>query len=195
MAGIRARDVDTVILTHAHPDHIGGAVGPGGRVVFVNARHILSESEWDFWTCDRPRLDAMSLPSELKAAMASAAKRSIEALRFQIETVEREREILPGIRVLPAPGHTPGHLAVLVESGGERLLHIGDAAAHPAHLECPELHNGFDQDPEQAVRTRGELLDRAASEQMRLMAFHFPLPSVGHIAGRPAGGWEWSPGA
>jgi len=194
MMGIRPRDVTTVILTHAHPDHIGGTVGPAGRPVFAHARHVLSEYEWEFWSRPRPDLSAMQVPDEIKAPYGSGARRCIEQLRFQIETVDGEKEVVPGIRVIPAPGHTPGHLAVMIEADGERLLNIGDAAVHPLHLEFPDLQNGFDQEPLEAAYTRRELLDRAVSERMLLMAIHFPLPSVGSVAQLPASGWEWSPG-
>ena len=194
MAGIRPQNIDTVVLTHAHPDHIGGAVGRGGRPVFRNARHVLSEYECEFWTSRRPDLNHLRVPHELRTAMAPTARTALDALRFQIETVDRETEIAPGVRLIPAPGHTPGHLALLVTSEGHHLLNLGDAAVHPLHLEQPELENGFDQASAIAAATRRELLGRAVSEQMRLMAFHFPFPSVGRVAAREEGGWSWTPG-
>jgi glyoxylase-like metal-dependent hydrolase (beta-lactamase superfamily II) len=114
-------------------------------------------------------------------------------LRHRIEPVEREFEVMPGVRLIPAPGHTPGHLALLLESEGERLLNLGDAAIHPLHLEHPEWENGFDLSSESAGKTRRRLLDFAAEESVHVMAFHFPYPSVGRVEKRNDG-WEWHPG-
>jgi glyoxylase-like metal-dependent hydrolase (beta-lactamase superfamily II) len=194
MEGVRPKDVDTVILTHAHPDHIGGAVDSRGRPAFPNARYLLSEIEYEYWTGAQPRRRHLCLPEEVGNRMAATARRCLEALRFHLEPVTPEVEIAPGVRALAAPGHTPGHLAVLIASDGQKLLNIGDAAVHPLHLEHPEWENGFDLEASHAMATRRELLERAAAEQMRVMAFHFPFPSVGRVAAGPEGGWVWSPG-
>jgi glyoxylase-like metal-dependent hydrolase (beta-lactamase superfamily II) len=194
VAGIRPKDVDTVILTHAHPDHIGGATDPCGRPAFPNARYVLSEREWEFWTGVRTDLRGLRVPEDAKASIQATARRCLGPLRHQIEPIERETEIVPGVRALLAPGHTPGHLAVLVSDDGESLLNLGDAAVHPLHLEQPCWENGFDLAAGTAVATRRHLLQCAASENMRVMAFHFPFPSVGRIAATQSG-WEWTPGA
>ena len=199
VAGIRRQDVDTVVFTHAHPDHIGGAIDLRDPrrppPMFPNARYVMFEAEWDFWTGARVDLRGLRVPGDVRARMESTAKRCLFALRHQVELIDREADIVPGVRAIPAPGHTPGHMALLLASDGQRMLNLGDAAVHPLHLEQPGWKNGFDLDPEQALGTRRALLQRAVAEDMRVMVFHFPFPSVGRVSARSEGGWEWAPGA
>lgn len=194
MCGIRPKDVETVVLTHAHPDHIGGAVDGRGYPAFPNAAHVLLEWEHEFWMRPHADLGGMQLPPEVRQPMRATARRSLAALHFQLEPIGCETEIAPGVVAIPAPGHTPGHLAILIASGGEKLLNLGDAAVHPLHLEEPAWQNGFDLEAGRAVTTRRDLMERAAAENMHVMAFHFPFPSVGRITARSQGGWDWTPG-
>jgi glyoxylase-like metal-dependent hydrolase (beta-lactamase superfamily II) len=154
----------------------------------------LAENEWDLWTAPRVDLRGLRVPGDVQDSMRARARRCLNALRFQVEPIGGETEIAPGVRAIPAPGHTPGHLAILLSSEGQHLLNVGDAAVHPLHLEEPEWENGFDLAAGVAIATRRTLLERAVAENMHLMAFHFPFPSVGRVAVRPEGGWTWSPG-
>jgi glyoxylase-like metal-dependent hydrolase (beta-lactamase superfamily II) len=194
MAGIRPSDVETVVLTHAHPGHIGGAVSSAGRPTFLNARHILAEIEWDFWMTGRTDLRGLRVSLDVQDSMRATARRCPHTLRFQAEPIGGETEIAPGVRAIPAPGNTPGHLAILLSSEGQHLINAGDAAVHPPHPGGTRLGNGFDQAAGLAVSTRRGLLERAVAESMHLMAFHFPFPSVGPVAARAEGGWSWTPG-
>ena len=189
--GFDAEDIDTVMLTHGHPDHIGGCVDDDGKPAFPNARYVLPDSEWEFWTSD-PDLSDLGVDEEIKTLLREVPQKVLPAVEEQLDRIDAdtETEIVPGVRALPAPGHSPGHMAVSVASEEDRLLHLVDTVLHPIHLEHPEWHAGLDHDPDQLVETRMRLLEEAATEGVPVLAYHFPFQGPGRIS-RVGEAWEW----
>ncbi|UCC61458.1 MAG: MBL fold metallo-hydrolase, partial [Anaerolineae bacterium] len=164
-AGIAPEEIDTVILTHGHADHLGGNVDAEGQPVFLNARYVMWVDGWEFWTADEPDLSSLPFPEPLIQLLITVAHNNLRPLQDRFDLVDRETEVVPGVRILAAPGHTPGHSAVLASSGGEKLLCPSDVALHPIHIEQPGWYSPVDLAPEQALTSRRRLLQMAATEK------------------------------
>jgi len=168
-AGIEAGDVDTVIVTHVHDDHIGWTVFDGGRTLhFPNARYVIHRRDWD-WMAESEEPEDVEIFAELM--------KPIEDLGA-LQLIEDRLEVSGELTVVPAPGHTPGHQIVLVDSGDQHAIVAGDTANHPVQVTLPDVASGTDADPELAVRTRTDLLEQAEREDRLFVTGHFPDPFV-----------------
>lgn len=172
-AGYAADAVDVVVLTHFHPDHIGGLSGRGGAPTFPSARYVAPEAEYAFWTGDVP---------ERLARVSNLVEGKVVPLRDRMTMVSDDGEVVPGIRAVAAHGHTPGHTAFHIESGGRRLLLTADTANHfVASLQRPDWQVRFDMDKDAAAATRKRLFDMVATDGIPFSGYHMPFPAVGFV--------------
>ena len=176
-AGIDPISIDVVITTHGHGDHIAGNTDGQGNPTFPNARYVISDAEWQ----------------RLIAEPNESAQKHLLAIADRYERITPGDELVPGITSIPAPGHAPGMMALLVGDGEERLLHLADTFHAPFQPGHPDWYLGFDADPEQTVRTRRDLLDLAAREGYLVIAYHPPFPGLGRIEA-DGDAWRWRPG-
>jgi glyoxylase-like metal-dependent hydrolase (beta-lactamase superfamily II) len=172
--GIGPDDVDTVIVSHFHGDHVNGLVAPAGGPAFPRAAITVPEHEWSFWMDDDEL--ARAGPGRMQELFANN-RRVFEPLADRVRTHAWGEEVVPGVTAVGTPGHSIGHTSYLVASGGETVFLIQDVSNHPAlSLEHPGWHLAFDQDPVAAEATRRQTLEWLAREQLPVQGFHFPFP-------------------
>lgn len=191
--GVSPTDIDAVIFSHADWDHIAGAVDDSGSVTFPQARYLLARAEWDFWWSGVERLTASDAYDEAFRQLGQTLPMTrLAQLRDSVELIDSGTEVVPGIRAIAAPGHTPGYTVVDVSSGDDRFQFIGDLLYDPKDIEDPNWVSVFDFDPRQVVVTRNRIFEQAARERTLLMTYHLPFPGLGYIS--PNGqGWRWQP--
>lgn len=182
--GVRPEEVDTILHTHLHGDHCGWNVDDdaSGALTFPNAAVWVHQKELDYWTSSASDGNPQSQYSRSRILPAQAAGR--------VQTFDAEKAVHPGMTMIPTPGHTPGHCSVLLTSGGERLLILGDAAHHPVHLERHDWLPGVDLDPAESTRSRGVVAARAVAENALVTGGHFPILTLGRVR-QVGNGYRW----
>ncbi len=188
-AGIDHKEVDLIVISHFHPDHINGIKDKDNALVFPNAEITVPAPEWAYWM-DDANLNAA--PADLKLTFRNQ-RRIFSDIARRVTQFAPGAEVAPGIETLPAAGHTPGHTVVAIHSGDQSLLVLGDTAQHPAvFARHPDWQAAFDIDGDAAVATRKRLFDRAAADRMLVTGYHFPFPACGHLI-KTASGYEHVP--
>jgi glyoxylase-like metal-dependent hydrolase (beta-lactamase superfamily II) len=190
-AGIKPEEIGTVVLTHAHPDHIWGLIDDlDDSLRFLRARYMVAAKEFDFWTSG----DAAKLQGPIEG-IAAGARRVFKAIEARTTRIKPGDEVAPGIVAIDTAGHTPGHISLLVTSGSDKLLITADAVqnAHVAFA-YPDWHPRADMDGARAAKSRRQLLDMAATDKLAVLSYHIAFPGLGRVE-RKGSAFAWAPEA
>jgi len=187
-AGYAPGDIDTILFTHFHFDHLWGISDhDNASLLFPSAEFVASETEVAFWSA--PDLADKLPPAQQPGVTQVNLKLAAPRLRL----IKANAEVVPGVTTFGTPGHTPGHLAVNISSGREELLLTGDVVVNSAvSFLHPEWPFGFDIDVPLATKTRMAFLDRAAADKTLVGSYHLPFPGFGHVV-REGRGYRWLP--
>ncbi len=187
--GVTPGDIDSVLLTHLHPDHAGGLIDPAGHALFPRARLILHEAEAAFWQAPAT---AAAATGEQERAFLTLARAALTAYAGRIALLTSGSPI-PGVTAVPLQGHTPGHTGWRLGAGAEALLIWGDVVHMPGvQFACPEAGMGFDIDVATARASRARIMAEAAADGFAVAGMHLDFPAFGHVV-TAGGGYGFVP--
>jgi glyoxylase-like metal-dependent hydrolase (beta-lactamase superfamily II) len=184
-AGYKPEDVDVVVVTHGHPDHIGGLT-KGGQPVFPKARYVFGAADFDFWKKGENVREARKFNRELYVKICPP-------LADRATFIKPGDEVVPGIRAVDAFGHSPGLMAFTIESDGKSMINWADTAGHyVVSLQRPDLHLDVDDDKEKAAATRKRIFDMVSADKMLVAGYHMPFPGLGYVE-KAGAAYRWVP--
>lgn len=188
-AGFDPKQVDTVVISHFHGDHINGIRTKDEQLAFPNAEIMVPTPEWTLWM-DETKMS--TVPENQRGNFANS-RRVFGSIANKVTPYDPGKEVAPGITSIAAYGHTPGHTAFAIASGNQSMMTIVDATNNAyMFVRNPEWQVSYDTDGAMAVETRKRLLDRAAADKMLVGGYHWPFPAAGYIA-KEASGYRLHP--
>ena len=179
--GMDPEDVEIVVTTHLHSDHVGWNL-TDGRPTFPNARYLVPKADWEYWT-------GLSMPETPRHVAEQVTP--LERLHV-MDLIDGEHTITNELTAIPTPGHTPGHISIAILSGGKRGFILGDVAHSSAQAHYTDWSPSFDTDPDRARKTRHRVLDMLEADGTPVSAGHMPEPGFGRFFRRD-GRRIWQP--
>jgi glyoxylase-like metal-dependent hydrolase (beta-lactamase superfamily II) len=192
-AGIDAKSIDVVLMSHLHPDHTNGIRAADNSMTFPNAEIMVPAKDWAFWMSEENAAKAES--NKMMKDYFANVRKVYAGIENKVTQYAWDKEVVPGLTSIGTPGHTPGHTSFVLASGSAKVLLQSDVTNIPElFLIHPDWHAAYDVEPDLASQTRHKFFDMAAAEKATVIGFHYQFPSIGHVE-KTATGYRLVPAA